>query len=470
MKSFRLIYPVIVLLAAIACFGLRWGYTRHYADQVQILEKTGGDAADYFVIAYTLGQTGKYAHPANADYEKIRDGILRGQPVTVEAGDSDSWRPPVWPFVLMLMQKAAGTSVATLFALRFLLDVVTLLLFAKLLTYFPWSLWLKGVCLFAFALHPTWLLYSSVFLSEPLSMLMLVAFTVVLFHLLQAKRRVPAVVGCGILGGLVILTHPFFVFFPLLALGLLCWRRLLPFRSALAVLTLCALTVSPWLFRNMLLFHTAKPILTTSAGSVIGRTWNDDFLHNYRNTTAECDLSEIGAPSGLNAAQCSDWLIHQSLSYALQNWRMVPAIVTRKLTGAITPFPETYRPGLLEHGRCMAQVLTIGPVFWLLLFGFRPGQRSRLSADGGLADGNTGIANVRFIFPVLRCILGGLFLAYLLMCIVSYASIRFRAPLVWAELICLFIALDAFLNRSPNRMYTPGAEREPGHSCSRLSK
>src|SRR5918912_1533783 len=91
------------------------------------------------------------------------------------------------------------------------------------------------------------------------------------------------------------------------------------------------------------------------------------------------------------------------------NWRLLPAIVMRKVVGALNPFPETRRAG-----------------------------RLRLLAAAMLA-------------------------AYLLMSVLTMGTVRYRFPLIWVELLCVVWVIDccgrALLTRTGVRRHAgaPGA-------------
>jgi hypothetical protein len=192
----------------------------------------------------------------------------------------------------------------------------------------------------------------------------------------------------------------------------------------------------------MLLFHTARPILTTSAGINLAKGWNGEFLTLYRDTTADVVLSErvIGVvdvkDSDRNEEEKSEAYTRHALGFVETNWRLLPAIVMRKVVGALNPFPETPRAGILETGRAAWQIVSFLPLFFVL--GTRRAGRLRLLAAAMLA-------------------------AYLLMSVLTMGTVRYRFPLIWVELLCVVWVIDccgrALLTRTGVRRHAgaPGA-------------
>src|SRR5207245_314186 len=94
------------------------------------------------------------------------------------------------------------------------------------------------------------------------------------------------------------------------------------------------------------------------------------FLEVYRNTTGDLAVVDAGVDlTNLTQAQRSNAYLSAALKFAKANWRLVPAIIMRKVTGALTPFPETPREGFLEAGRATFQSLSFCSLIVILLFG-----------------------------------------------------------------------------------------------------
>jgi hypothetical protein len=108
--------------------------------------------------------------------------------------------------------------------------------------------------------------------------------------------------------------------------------------------------------------------------------------------------------------------------------------VARKLVGAVNPFPETERNGILEKGRSAFQIIAFFPLL-LVVFSRRAGKLHLLSV--------------------------ALLSAYLLMSVLTMGTIRYRFPLIWIELLSVAWAADLGWRRFSNT-WSIGAA--PGNS------
>jgi 4-amino-4-deoxy-L-arabinose transferase-like glycosyltransferase len=391
---------------------VRVGYSR-------MVSHIGADGEDYLRIAYTLAWTDRYERPGPIDVK----GLLQTRPAVLPpppGGPPDSWRPPVWPWVLSRWLRWSGYDLRAVFALRYLLDGLTLFLFYRVAS--PWlkpPLAVLGTLLVA--IHPAWLIYSVILVAEPLVLFTQLLFTFAMLRLAGGGRPAVWLPASGVLGGITILTHPFFLFFPpLLTAGLWIGKRL-RLAHALALLGLFALTLAPWLVRNGRLYGTTSPILTSSTGVNLAKGWNRDFLRVFR-FGSENDLDEnVGIDpaelKGLNQAERSALYTSRAVQYVRSEWRTVPAILGKKLVGAFTPFTDPRRLGILETGKMLFYVIILVPLLWVVF-----------------AGGNQPLPS-----------------AYLLTVLLCFPAPRYRVPLLWAEVLSLCLFLQAFLawRRSP---------------------
>ncbi|MBI5629282.1 MAG: hypothetical protein HY921_00150 [Elusimicrobia bacterium] len=420
MKFGSKIYALALGLSLALSLGLRCYYVFGYMGFNETVKNIGGDAGDYLQIAYTLAKTGQYARPANVSAGQIKAALAEGRPLEVRAGYKDSYRPPLWPLLLALFLKISGYKLKTLFLLRFLLDAGSLIMLTRLALLLNLSPLLACLAPLYFAVHPTSLLYSGTLLSEPLSMFLQLSLALGTCYCLFRQAPRGWSLGLGALGGLSALAHPFSLFFPLfLGAGLYGTKRI-SLKALFGFLLGLALSVSPWLIRNRILY--GKTFLTTSSGNVLASSWNSTFLQRYRNTTAEVmlDPDPIPGAESLGAAERCSAYSHAAFKFMRENWHLVPAIAARKIVGAATPIPETPREGILEKGRALFQVIAFLPVLWLLIL---PG---------------AGLFRL-----ILASVAGG----YLAMAVLTYPSIRFRAPLIWAETLAVFVWLDLMAKR-----------------------
>ena len=420
---------VVILVAAILLsFGLRYFYAFHYAGFDEIKSSIGGDSEDYLQIAYTFSKTGCFGRPAGVN---VREALLNDErpPIAREMVEYDSSRPPLWSFVLAVLMKLSNYNLRTLLCLRFALDSLSLAIFLQVLCLIELSLACRCAASFVFAAHPTWLLYSETFLSEPFTILVHVTLVFCLLRALRSKRKPFWTISVGVLGGLSVLAHPYYLFFAFFLIAAFYLTRQLDLKQALVSLALICAVVAPWIIRNMLLYSTASPMLTTSAGGSLAKGWNSAFLGAYNNATAETLDENADAPAvnlkGMNKAEISTHFTGLAFNFIRANWRLIPAIIGRKLVGALTPIPETARPGILETGRALFQLITVPFVLVGLIVGF--GQR----------------------FSSFRLVLLSVFSAYCVMAVATIPTLRYRAPLIWVELISLFVGLELLAARFP---------------------
>jgi hypothetical protein len=425
---------IAALLCAILLSGsIRYFYVYRYAGFSYVVEGIGGDAQDYLDLSYSLAKTGVFGHVPGVDVKRML--IERRSPPPVSnSAEPDAFRTPIWPLMLSLIMRASSYDFRTMFTLRFLLDAVTLVMFYRLLSYIDISDLTRLAAVVLLAVHPAWVIYSVTFLSEPFTILAHIILAISCIALTKAPTNPMRIGAVGILSGLTVLVHPYYALLPLSLVAILLVARLIRPRVAGIILVLAAAVVTPWVIRNMMVFHTTKPILTTASGKLIARGWHSQFLDVYRNTTG--DHFPVGAGvdvSTFNPAQRSDAYLASAVQFVKANWRLAPAIITRKIVGALMPFPETSREGFLETGRTAFQVLS----FCSLLIVFA---RSR----GGW----------------LVWLLGAEYIAYLGMGLLTVPTLRYRVPLIWVEVVSIVAAVEIVLKtvRPPAPALAPEAE------------
>jgi hypothetical protein len=426
-----------LLLALLLNFGLRYIHLFTRAGFQSAVEAIGGDAGDYLEKAYTISELHAFGSPIDFD---VKQALITKQrpPIHTDRIQADAVRPPLWPSVLAVLMKLSTYDLRHMFYGRCLLDSVTVVLFYQILLMLQMSGWARFLALQLFAIHPAWLIYSVTFLSEPFTLLLHVALGLSLLKLTAAWSPWRAGV-VGAIGGLVILEHPYYVFLPFTFLAIFTLAKRIPPRRAACIACLSALIVTPWLIRNMMLFKSSVPILTASFGKLLARGWNPNFLELYRNTTG--DLMRVEASSNadltlLNQQQRSAAYQRAAVDFIRTDWRVVPAIVARKLVGAVTPVPETPRHGILEWGRTLYQICSILAVTLLIWRGW--GGHGRLLVIGAYS-------------------------AYLIMSVLTVPTIRYRFPLVWVEVIGIAIACNSVAGKLLSSTGTRSEREAPGY-------
>lgn len=200
------------------------------------------------------------------DYIELATRLAAGEGYVDATGAQAAYWPVGYPALLSLaFRLLGGASTVAAVGLQIGLGVATCLLLSVVgsRALGQGAGRLAGLLL---ALYPTHVMYSTLRLTEPLFMLLLLA-AISCLSLEIGQKRVGQV-AAGLLLGLAVLTRPMIVLFTfLLPLGLLAkerrWRRALP--VALVVITTTLVTISPWLWRNQQL--TGRwTTLTTSGG------------------------------------------------------------------------------------------------------------------------------------------------------------------------------------------------------------
>ncbi len=406
---------VWVWVALALALSLRLTYFFGYAELHRHLE-IGGDANDFLTIAWTLAHTGHYGRPLmRADGDPSEVSVLdvvtpltRGERPALPTGSAfvrvepDGWRPPLWTAVLAGFLILTRESLTAVFLLRFALDGVSVLLFALILERARLSTWFHALGLVLFALHPTWLIYSNTLLSEPLSLLLLLSLALASLRALE-QPTVGRGLALGAVAAATVLCHGLFVMTGLFSVGLVFAKQVTQWAKAvvsptrlekipkplIAATLAFVLPLAAWTSRNALVL--GKVPLTSNSGNVLAMGWSEDFLDVYRNATAGTAL----APG-------------PGLGFLVEHWRLVPAITARKVVGAIGPFVEVRRPGILEAGRSLWWSAAFLP---LLIALFRRG-----------------------VLPTpLRTVVAIQVAGYLLMVVLAFPSIRYRAPLLWLD-------------------------------------
>ena len=414
-----------VLIALTLLLALRLFYAFVYIESPRPFAAIGGDARDFLELAWSLKETGHYGTLSHHGQIDVATALVHGEAPSLPAVthvEPNGWRPPLWTAVLALLLVLTGDSLTGVLLLRFLLDGVTLLLFAALVRRAALPNWAFALSLILFALHPTWLLYSNTLLSEPLSLLLLVALALALVRFLE-KQSLSRAMAVGLSAALATLCHPLFLFAAIGSVAYLVWtarpwtHKVNPKSKGLqfaAVATISfALPVAAWVARNAVVLGEVS--VTTSSGNVVAMGWSKEFLETYNNATAE-----IHVPAGPGA-----------LTFLKEDWALAPAIVSRKIIGALGPRVETKRPGILELGRSLWWTAAFLPV-WLCLLGGR--------LLPGLLAGPLAVA--------LRIQIAG----YLLMTVATYPAIRFRTPIIWIDVVAVVATLALLLRWSKHRI------------------
>jgi 4-amino-4-deoxy-L-arabinose transferase-like glycosyltransferase len=173
-------------------------------------------------------------------------------------------------------------------------------------------------------------------------------------------------IAAGLCMGFAALTQPGYLLFPLVVLGveMLSGRRVLRAFGRTAVFSLALIAaVSPWTFRNYLVFHRMV-LISTNGGSVFYRANNPLANGNY---SAE---GEVPLPKDeftadrLGYKMADDWIVHHPGDFAALMVRKQIVFLGDDALGAY----ETLKRDLNPSFALYASVKGVSNLFWLSLW------------------------------------------------------------------------------------------------------
>src|SRR5690606_25315535 len=121
-------------------------------------------------------------------------------------------------------------------------------------------------------------------LSEPITLFFITLWIYLLIRFIMGKS---GFVPQAIVGGILILSHPYYVLLPF-SIWLLLWiRKQINIKTFFISSFLCASVVSIWIIRNFVVLKTSEVTLTTSSGAVLAKGWNPGVVENHTNTQGD---------------------------------------------------------------------------------------------------------------------------------------------------------------------------------------
>lgn len=392
--------------------------------------KADGDAWDYIHLGLSVAKTGKYGHldaPRNELLIDFKNNSLKNKKYNL-VGET-AFRPPVWPFIIAGVFFLFGYNLTFVLIVKFLLHLAGMWIFHKTLRILklPELFIILGV--FLYGINPAWQLYSRVFLSEPATLFLI---TVWLYFLLKYIIENKNFFTQAIIGGVLILAHPYYIFLPFSIWLLLLIENKIKWKSFILSSVICISVVSIWVIRNSIVLDTPQMILTTSSGAVIAKGWNPEVSQEHTNTKGdladeELVLKEFPANekiSALNEVQRMKLFKDASIHYIKNHPHEIIPIIVAKLKSAFNPLPETPRPGFLETGRVTFQILSFLAILYIIFF-------SKSSLFRSLAI--------------------GLVISTLGITIIIYSGFRFRMPQSGIEILFIIFMLDKFYRSSTGK-------------------
>lgn len=382
-----------------------------------------GDAREYIALGTSLAKTGSYGLLDISNKKLLED--FKEDKVsqsTYKFKRYSTWRPPVWPYIIALVFTLTGYSLTSLLAFKMLLLIFGAYVFYKTLKSLRFSSWITLLGVVLYLLHPSSQLYSRFFLSEPITLFFVTVFLFLAVRLWMGKG---AFWSIGLVGGLLILCHPYLIFLPFcLYLFLFLYKSL-----SLKQVGICTMmtigVVSLWVIRNGQVLNTHKPVITTSSGAVMAKGWNKEVVEKHTNTQGDL-ADEALVLEGLEYdASISRDEVAQSSLYGTAVFHFIKThpdqilpIILTKLRSAFNPIAETSKPGFLETGRVIFHVLALIALLYALVF-----SKFRLN----------------------KVIAWALVLATIGIAIITYSGFRFRMPQLVLELFLIIGVLQELL-------------------------
>lgn len=377
--------------------------------------ETGGDAVSFIGLGLSLAEFQKYGHIKVSDgslMEAFENKQISREEVSY-AGNS-TWRPPVWPFLIAGIFLIFGYKLTYILIFKFLLHLLGIFIFYKTLKLLKLKEILILIGCFLYAIHPAWQLYSRVFLSEPITFFFMSLWVYLLVRYLQHKK---GFFTQSLVAGIMILAHPYYIFLPFSIWLILFIKKQIPFKSLFLSSLICTAIVSGWVIRNSIVLDSNQLVLTTSSSAVMAKGWNKNVPALHTNTKG--DLADetlvltdynFDRKKTRNEVERMHLYKDASLHFIKTNPHLVVPIIWKKLKSAFNPIPETPRPGVLETGRVIFQVLALFALLYLLIF-----SRNKLLKSSAI----------------------GLVLSTIGITVITYSGFRFRMPQVGLELLLL---------------------------------
>ena len=315
-------------------------------------------------IAYNNGDAGHYLKIA----KNIHDFHVYSDNNSIISTENATWRPPFWPFLLSLF----FIFTSNIFYLLLIKVVLEFIIVLGCLFLFKRKSELKTVHFLPFFLiliEPYYLKYSTTFLSESITSVLIFILTIVFINLNLKKRYT---VFVPIVSGLILLCHPVSAFF---VLSMVTIYLLINVRHnfKIAVLhgLLFCLIITSWTYRNYITFNQGF-YLTASQGATFSKGWNEKVCSQF--TNVDGDLADesinlkyvnkkITATTTISVLELSHLYREGTLNYIKTlSLKETGQIALKKLKSNFNPFPEKPKSGILETAEIFFRIV------YLILF------------------------------------------------------------------------------------------------------
>ena len=413
--------PVLTFFKITLAFLFLSIFTYNFFVAFNMRYETEGDAASFIGLGVSLAEFQKYGHinfPAGDNLiTAFEKNHLSHKEITF--GGNSTWRPPVWPLLIAGIFLIFGYNLTFVLIFKFLLHLLGIYIFYKTLKLLKLQEAVILIGTFLYGISPAWQLYSRVFLSEPITLFFITLWLYLLLRYIQEKS---GIIPQALVGGVLILSHPYYIFLPFSVWLILWLTKIVRVKDFLISSAICASIVSIWVVRNFVVLETNEIVLTTSSGAVMAKGWN--YLVPELHTNTKGDLAdeelvledyEYNRSQGFNEVERMALYKNATLNFIKSNPDLIIPIISTKLFSAFNPFPETSKPGALETGRWLFQLLAFIALFYILL-----------------------ITNNKF----LRSLVIGLITATIGITALTYSGFRFRMPQVGLELLFIIYVLN----------------------------
>lgn len=387
--------------------------------------EAGGDAWDYIHLGLTLAKTGSYGH-LNASRDSLLEDFKLGQINTKNYSFTTptAFRPPVWPLIISGIFLIFGYNLTYMIIFKFLLHSLGIYIYYRTLKLLKLQEVVIIAASFLYGISPAWQLYSRVFLSEPITLFFI---TLWLYLLIRFVRNKSGFLPQAVVGGVLILSHPYYIFLPFSIWMVLYLKKEVKLKIFIVSSLICSSIVSTWIIRNLVILETNEIVLTTSSGAVLAKGWNPKIPEEHTNTQGdladeELVLLDYEYDKKKNYGEVERMQLYKNatIHFIKSNPDLIFPIISQKLLSAFNPFPETEKPGILETGRWLFQFFALLALLFILIF-----------------------TKNKLIYSLAI----GLILSTIGITILTYSGFRFRMPQVGLELLFIAIVINDMIKK-----------------------
>ena len=399
--------------------------------------KTSGDAIDYISLAVSLSK-----YQSFSDLE-IEGGVINAfEEKRIEMGNFSrtaphAWRPPIWPLVMACLFSLFGYSLLNIIIFKIILHVLGMYIFYRILKLLDFNAVLIILGTFAYAVNPASQLFLRIFLSEPLTIFFI---TLWLFLLIRYLNNRNCWWPQALLGGIIILTHPYYLFLPFSVWFLLFIKKYMKLKFFFFSCLVCTSVVSIWVARNWLVVDSESLMITSSSGVALAKGWNEEVVELHTNTKGDLANERLvlqnypyDRTEEMGAAQRSKLFQNATLHFIKNHPQLVFPIIGKKITSAFNPFPETPKSGITEFGRTFFHFLALCAFLYIIIF----------SRNG-----------------FYKSLTLGLILSTIAITIIAYSGFRFRMPQAAIELLLILYVCEEVFFQAKEKYVLSAQNRE----------